>query len=178
MREARLGDLSIGGRPVFFATSLSDTVEGMILQASRALDAGADGVELRIDRLPSEGDVVELIRRIDAPHIVACRTPTFGGAFPGSEEERIERLEGAVEAGATAVDIEFLTDPKLRSLVIDAARSHRTPVLVGYEDMSKTPPVDELVQRLKEVAELGPDLISSPSAPAPTRTSSSSSRRP
>jgi len=159
MRMPKLGDLAIGERPVFFATSLSDTVDEMIIQAGRALDAGADCVELRVDRLPSKGDIVKLIRRIDAPHIVACRTTAFGGTFEGSETERIERLEAAVEAGATAVDIEFLTDPKLRGRLIDTARSHETPVLVGYEDMSKTPPADELIRRLEEVAELKPDLI-------------------
>jgi len=159
MREARLGELVIGERPVLFATSLGDTVDEMILQAGRAIDAGADGVELRIDRLPSEGDVAELIRRIDFPHLVACRTPRFGGAFEGTETERIERLEAAVEAGATAVDIELLTDFNLRGRLIDTARSHGTPVLVGYEDMSETPPAEELIQRLKEIAELEPDLI-------------------
>jgi len=159
MRVARLGDLVIGERPVFVATSLADTVEEMSRQAERALAAGADCVELRIDRLPSTRDVVELIRATDAPHIVACRPPVFGGAFAGAERERIERLEGAIEAGATAVDIEFLTDSKLRDRLIDTARSHETPVLVGYEDMSKTPPAEELVRSLEAVNELRPDLV-------------------
>ena len=159
MRPVRLGDLLIGERPILVATSLAGSVDEMLIHATRALAAGADCIELRIDRLPTNDDVAELIRRIEAPHVVACRTPAFGGTFERSETERIERLETAVEEGATAIDIESLTDPKLRDRLIDTARAHGTPVLIGYENMSKTPPTEEIVRNLKGVAELGPDLV-------------------
>jgi len=159
MRTVRLGDLEVGGGAVLIATARADTVDGMIDGAERARKAGADCVELRIDSLSSADDVARLIEAVRTPHIVACRTPRFGGSFAGSESERIDRLVAAASAGATAVDIEFFTEPALRDRLIAAARELGTPVLVGYENMQETPPMEELVRGLREVAALSPDLV-------------------
>jgi len=159
MRPARAGDLVIGKDPVLVATALADSVEGMLSGVGRAQIAGADCVELRIDRLPNTSDVTELVGRIGAPHIVACRAPRFGGFFVGKESDRIARLEAAIDAGAACVDIEFFTEAELRTRVIEKARASGIPVLVGYENMSETPSRDELVQGLRSVADLEPDLM-------------------
>lgn len=159
MRIVRLGNLVIGEAPILVATVLADTVSGMLKGVSRALAAGADCVELRVDRLMDISDVVDIINQVKMPHIVACRAPQFGGFFEGTEKERIARLVAAIEAGATAVDIEFFTEPHLRARVIDSARSQSIPVLVGYENMQETPPRDELILGLDAVAKLKPDLI-------------------
>ncbi len=159
MKPVRLRGLVVGERPIFVATALAGTVDGMLDGAERARRAGADCVELRIDRLASASDVADLVRRADLPHIVACRTPQFGGFFEGSETERIERLEAASEAGAAAVDIEFFTEPALRDRLIETARARRTPILVGYENMQETPPREALIDGLRAAAALRPDLV-------------------
>lgn len=159
MKLVRIKDLVVGKRPVLVATALAGTVEGIIEGAANAQAAGADCVEIRIDRLRTVCEVADLIRSVDPPHIVACRTPQFGGFFEGSEEERIVRLEAAIAAGAAAVDIEFFTELRLRSRVIAGARNRGIPVLVGYENMQKTPPRDELLHGLRAVADLEPDLM-------------------
>ena len=159
MKIVRLGNLEIGRAPVLVATVLADTASGMLQGVSQALAAGADCVELRIDRLEDMSEVAHTICQVKMPHIVACRAPRFGGAFGGTEKERIARLVAAIEAGATGVDIEFFTEPHLRARVIDSARSHGIPVLVGYENMQETPPRDELIRGLDAVAKLKPDLI-------------------
>ncbi len=159
MKLARLGDLVIGERPVMVVTAAGSSVEEMIGGAAVAVDAGADCVELRVDRLGSREEISEVIGAVTVPHIVACRTPAFGGGFLGTEQERVARLQLAVAAGATAVDIEFFTDPDLRTQLLWDARRRGTPVLVGYENMHRTPPEDELVGGLRSIAELEPDLI-------------------
>jgi 3-dehydroquinate dehydratase-1 len=159
MRNATLGELVVGEKPVLVATSIADSVQGMIDGATQVLEAGADCVELRIDRLSSDAEVAEVIDRVAMPHIVACRTPEFGGFFEGSERERIERLEAAACAGATAVDIEFFTEPDLRLRLVDTARREGVPVLIGYENMRQTPPKSDLLEGLRDVARLGPNLI-------------------
>jgi len=159
MRTARVGDLEIGHEPVLVATARAESVEGMTRGVECALAAGADCVELRIDSLPTAEDVARLIRGTTAPHIVACRTPRFGGSFSGSEAERIERLEAAATAGAEAIDIEFFTDPALRDRLIALVRKLGTPVMVGYENMQETPPSGTLLRGLQDVAALAPDLI-------------------
>jgi 3-dehydroquinate dehydratase type I len=159
MRSAVIGALTVGAAPCLVATAIADDAAEMLRQARRAVSLGADLVELRIDRLPDAAAVDAVIAGVEAPHIVACRTPRFGGFYSGTEDDRIACLEGAVRAGATAVDIEFFTEPALRSRVIACGRQRGVPVLVGYENMQETPPKDEMVRGLRETAALGPDLM-------------------
>jgi len=141
------------------ATAMADGVEEMLGQCQRASSLGADLVELRIDKLPDEAAVQAVLQGASCPHIVACRTPRFGGFFEGTEEERIARLEGAARDGATAVDIEFFTEPDLRTQLIRTARERGVPVLVGYENMEETPDRSDLIEGLRQVQALGPDLV-------------------
>jgi len=159
MRPVRLNDLVVGESPVFVATALAETVDGMLDGVRRALTAGADCVELRIDRLPSGDAVADLVRRVEGPHIVACRTPQFGGFFEGSEADRIDRLQAAVDAGASCVDVEYFAETAARDRLIDAAHTNRTPILVGYENMQETPSSETLLDGIRAVAALEPDLV-------------------
>ncbi len=159
MKSVSLRDLVIGEDPVLLATALAPSVGEMLDGAKRAREVGADCVELRIDRLSKVDDVAKLVGAADFPHIIACRTPQFGGFFEGSEEDRIERLVAASRAGAAAVDIEFLAEPAGRDRLIAAARAERTPVLVGYENMQETPPLETLIEGIEAVAALDPDLV-------------------
>lgn len=159
MRPVSIGEVMIGAPPLLVATSLEDSVDGILEGVQRARSVGADIVELRIDRLANSKSVEELVQHVRVPHIVACRTPQFGGFFSGTEEERIERLQVAVHAGATAVDIEFFTEPTLRSQLLKFAREHEVPVLIGYENMQETPSHGDLIQGLRDVAALEPDFI-------------------
>lgn len=159
MKPVQLRGLTLGLDPVFLATSLAGSVDGMLKGVDRALDAGADCVELRIDRLGSIDEVKDLVRRVAAPHIVACRTSQFGGFFEGSEDERIGCLEAAAAAGAAAVDIEFFAEPRFRDRLIGFARSSGIPVLIGYENMQKTPSAEDMAKGLRALATLQPDLV-------------------
>ena len=86
-----------------------DEAEGRdqtLRQAARAAMAGADWVELRLDRWPPEGDLESLISAIRLPVLVAIRTPEDGGAFRGSLAERRELFGRALAAGAAGIDLE------------------------------------------------------------------------
>jgi 3-dehydroquinate dehydratase-1 len=159
MRVAVIGGRTLGDMPCLVATALADDVTGMLEQATLAVSAGADLVELRVDRLPDAKAVSAVIERVGMPHIVACRSPRFGGFFTGTEAQRVSRLEEAVRAGATAIDIEYFTEPALRAQVISAGRTHGVPVLIGYENMQETPSYQEMTRGLKDVAALEPDLV-------------------
>jgi len=158
MTSVELRGLALGRQPAFVGTSLADSVEAMLEGAARVLEAGADCVELRVDKLGSIDAVEDLVSRIEAPHIVACRTPQFNGFFEGTEEERIDRLAAAARAGAAAVDVEFLAEAGPRDRLIAEARSAGVPVLIGYEKMQETPPVADLIRGMRELATLRPDL--------------------
>jgi 3-dehydroquinate dehydratase type I len=159
MRFAVIGGRTLGKEPCLVATALADSAVEMARQSRRAVTLGADLVELRVDRLPDAEAVARTIRGESAPHIVACRSPRFGGFFSGTEDERVARLEDAIRAGSAAVDIEYFTEPQLRSRVVASARAQGVPVLIGYENMQETPSYDEMIRGLNEVAALEPDLV-------------------
>ena len=158
MKRVELRGFQFGSAPAFIATALDDSVDGMLDGVNCALSGGADCVELRIDRLGSVKDVEDLVRRVSAPHIVACRTPQFGGFFEGSEDERIDLLAAAARAGAAAVDIEFFAEPGARDRLIKESRSSGVPILIGYENMQETPSVADLTCGVRELVKLQPDL--------------------
>jgi len=159
MKPVLIGGRTIGHAPCMVATAMSEQADEMLRQVEHAVALGADVIELRIDKLPDSAAVRAVIEGARCPHIVACRTPRFGGFFEGTEEERIARLEGAACDGATAVDVEFFTEPELRARLMSSARTHGVPVLVGYENMEKTPDRSELSDGLKKVQALEPDLV-------------------
>lgn len=75
--------------------------------ARAAAMAGADWIELRLDRMrPGRLDWPALVGEIALPVLATCRTPRDGGAFEGTEAERMAVLGEAIRAGARGVDLE------------------------------------------------------------------------
>ena len=74
--------------------------------AARAAMAGADWIELRLDRWPLDADVSALLAGIRLPVLVAIRTPDDGGHFRGSPTERRGLFGKALAAGAVGIDLE------------------------------------------------------------------------
>ncbi|MDG1400136.1 MAG: type I 3-dehydroquinate dehydratase, partial [Candidatus Binatia bacterium] len=79
----------------------------------RARGAGADLIEWRVDRLADDDrgpDTVEtLIRESPLPSILTCRSADEGGAFEGTEAERVGLLDQMAARGAIPayVDLEY-----------------------------------------------------------------------
>ena len=70
---------------------------------------GVDDLELRIDELqtPSSQTVERLLKLPRSiPVIVTCRGQDHGGAFAGSEADRLALLVAAARAGADMIDVE------------------------------------------------------------------------
>ncbi len=88
------------------ASVFADAMEPALERASRAAMAGADWVELRLDRWPQEQDLASLIGSIRLPVLVAIRTPEDGGLYRGTQHERRELFHRALAAGAAGIDLE------------------------------------------------------------------------
>lgn len=67
----------------------------------------ADIVELCLDRFHQRPDIAELLKTIERPVLVSCRRFKDGGAFKGSEDERLSLLEEAIAAGPAYVELEL-----------------------------------------------------------------------
>lgn len=121
----------------------------------------ADLIEHRIDYLEDCDNISSLRKIHDAiklPIIATCRSQQNQGKFKGSEEERINVLIKAVEAGYDYVDIEEETPENLKNKIITYAKKHKCKVIVSYHDFNSTPSRGELVEILKEMQKSSADI--------------------
>jgi len=128
------------------------TYEAVIGSAERAIEAGADILELRIDALKgaSGAEVKGVIEDIDFPVIATNRSPTEGGHFSGTESERIELLSSAAEV-ARYVDVELSTDPEYIEMVTSVAAGS----IISYHNFTGTPSLEALLRIVRMEKEFG-----------------------
>ena len=86
--------------------------EALLAHARKEYDAGERFLEFRIDYLPSPEQGNAAIRKFLSRHpdctiLATCRRHQNHGRYNGSVEEQVRILEGAIEAGAKAVDVEI-----------------------------------------------------------------------
>ncbi len=145
--------------PAICAAVLEDN-ENDILKAIRTAKE-ADLIEIRADGLkdPSPQRVESLLKIIKSitkqPVILTNRKDTEGGAFAGTEEERIDILLECL-SDADIVDIEFSAGR--RDEVIKKAREEGTRVIVSYHNFESTPDYQEIMNIIKEEFKAGADI--------------------
>ena len=96
----------------------------------------ADIIELRLD-LMSDYNLDALLSATKKPCIVTNRTKREGGQFSGSEEERIDVLRQAIDAGAEYVDIETSTPKELLQPFLESQR--KSKIILSYHNFTDTP---------------------------------------
>jgi len=97
----------------YIAVSIAgDSIERIRRDMAEAVDLGADLIELRVDQMPGISDDEIRSLRDESPGgkaiILTIRSAAEGGAWPDSEEARIDRL---IELSPVAdyLDVEFAT---------------------------------------------------------------------
>src|SRR5262249_46476415 len=76
------------------------------LATLRALAASISLAEIRLDLMASF-DLPRLIGEAPCPLIITCRPSREGGAFSGTENERLDILAQAMDLGCTYIDGEW-----------------------------------------------------------------------
>src|SRR6266850_5302212 len=104
---------------------------------AKAAEAGADLVELRVDRLTDEEQAQEIVAESLLPYIVTCRPLWEGGDSRMEEHARVSLLEHAGESAAY-VDLELQTDPA-DSMFIKMPRDSRPGLIVSSHDFKGRP---------------------------------------
>ncbi|MCC7066228.1 MAG: type I 3-dehydroquinate dehydratase [Planctomycetes bacterium] len=89
------------------ASVFAESPEQVVSRAAKAAMAGADWLELRLDRWPLGLDLAPALAAVKLPVLVACRTPEDGGHFRGTLIERRELLGHALAHGAQGLDLEL-----------------------------------------------------------------------
>ena len=114
----------------------------------------ADIIELRLD-LIARFDLSTLMKATALPLIVTNRTKLEGGQFKGSEEERVQVLRQAIEAGADYIDIETSTPRDLLKSVL--ANKGNTRIILSYHNFSNT--LEDLEPLYEIMCELPGDIL-------------------
>lgn len=130
-------------------TVMAPTMEALRTRRDRL--AGADLVELRLDGV-DRPDVRGALEGRPCPVIVTCRASWEGGAYQGTEEERLDLLAAALEAGAEYVDVEW----KALSPAFAGGR-HRDRIVVSMHDFSGIP--EDLAARVAAMRGTGAGTV-------------------
>lgn len=131
--------------------------------------AHADLIELRADGLKIDDDTGksykantrELLERAklstNLPLILTVRMEKEGGAFKGTEAERIDCIKDGIRL-ADMIDIELRMNEKERDEIIAIANSKNVPVILSYHDFKKTPGEDAMAAVLEEEENTGASI--------------------
>jgi 3-dehydroquinate dehydratase/shikimate dehydrogenase len=134
------------------AAIFAETPEQVLRDAALAAEAGADMVELRIDRLTEPIKLPELT----LPFILTCRPTSEGGESELSDEQRLDLLATMSEGRAAYIDIELQTYIR-RPDVCDLVNPPRR-LIVSAHDFNGRPKLPSLridmAQRLAHVHKL------------------------
>lgn len=131
-----------------------------IHNATRAVESGADMIELRIDLLKDEwrsiAKIKEFLSRLTMPVVITNRRKEEGGSFTGTEEERIALLISILEAAeVNAVDIEFFAPAASKTAIVEKAKRLKIPVIFSYHDFKGMPGRAELLKIVSSMYEEG-----------------------
>ena len=139
--------MGVSNTKLIASVSASSTDE-LVRLASRGCE-GADLIELRVDGI-DRPDLARLRKDVDGLTVLTCRSAKEGGAFEGSESDRLALLENATKIGFDYVDIE-----------IDALRE-RPPessakLILSHHDFEGLP--KEPAKLIVSALELGADVV-------------------
>lgn len=126
-----------------------------------------DIVEWRVDfyeyvhNIESVKGVLSHIRKLlpNTPIIFTFRSKGEGGNKEVSKEYYFELIsEIAKTKEADLVDVELFTGDESVKAIIESAHKNGVKVIVSNHDFSKTPPKEEITQRLEKMICLGADI--------------------
>ncbi|MEA2033818.1 MAG: type I 3-dehydroquinate dehydratase [Euryarchaeota archaeon] len=158
--EAEL-ELELQRRPAPVIVAVMKRLD--IHEAKRAKESGADILELRIDLLEAEEKSVAKVKEFVAmlknpqsslqmPIIITNRRKEEGGAFRGTEAERIGMLSDILETAAAeeelvdAVDIEFFSPAAGKQEILKKAKRRHIPVISSFHDFNGMPRREDILR--------------------------------
>jgi len=134
-----------------------------------------DLLEVRLDRFGKAPELGELLAKKPKPVIMSCRRAQDGGAWDGTEEERLALLRQCIISKADYVEIELDVADQIRRFppaqrVISYTNLQETPADIAdiYEEaQKKSPDVIKLVTLARTPEEAWPlvQILAKPRAP-------------
>lgn len=130
------------------------SVESLVRMAARGT-RGADVVEVRLDAVAgvTEKDLTTIRAATDAPMILTCRCREQGGAFTGSESERLALLARGGSLGFDYIDVEIAA---VASIDEPFAKGD-AELILSHHDFDGLPAEPEAL--VTQAVELGADIV-------------------
>jgi len=143
--------------PAICASVIGSNVDVMAAGVARAIENGADVVELRLDGMRKQLGWEKLLK-MDVPLILTNRAEREGGHFKGGERIRVDHLLRGIAGGVACVDIELSTSKPLLNKVIKTAKAHGTSLLITHHDFKATPSIATLINIAERMVDAGCDI--------------------
>ena len=113
-----------------------------------------DVVEIRLDGMDT-AHIHELCNAISRPLLFTNRAQWEGGAYQGSDDERILPLVEAIHNRAAFIDLELKTSTILRDRLIDELQGSETRLILSHHNFEMTPGSATLSEILRQQIESG-----------------------
>jgi 3-dehydroquinate dehydratase-1 len=156
------------GRPKIAVSITGATAPDILAQAAQLREAPVDVAEWRMDFFEGCADEAALRKTLaalrqalgDMPLLATFRTAQEGGQRPLSAAGYLALNETVIASGcADLLDVELLLEEAVVSPLLQAAHGANLPVVLSNHDFEKTPPVVEMVGRLRRMQEMGGDIL-------------------
>jgi 3-dehydroquinate dehydratase I len=135
-------------------TISADTPKDMVRKAASAFAYGSDLVELRFDLLRSpDAKVPQELARISRRSVITVRRSDEGGAFPGTEPERLALLSRLCGLRPRFMDVELRTARENPAWF--GALPRTSLRIVSWHDLSGTPALRVLEKARSAAASMG-----------------------
>jgi len=121
-----------------------------------AARAGADIIELRVDKLPAGEDLRPVLADCPIPAIVTCRAKWEGGFSESSDLDRAACLAMGIKSGARYADLEIKSNSNAKNLIADVRREHFAPLIISFHDFTAIP--DDLCKMIDQMNLISADV--------------------
>ncbi|MEM2756463.1 MAG: type I 3-dehydroquinate dehydratase [Candidatus Bathyarchaeia archaeon] len=125
----------------------------MLIEAEELM---VDFVEIRMDYMKELINLSDVVESTKIPLIATLRPRRQGGVFDGKEEDRINMLKKAVDAGFSFVDLEL--DTYGLGKIVEEFKKTGVKLIISHHDLVRTPAILELKWLLSRELSYEPDV--------------------
>lgn len=168
MKTVTVKNLVIGeGAPKIIVSLMGKDVASVKSEALAYRDADFDILEWRVDHFANVASVdsvleaAAVIRSVmpDKPLLFTFRSAKEGGEQALPTDKYIALNRAAVDSGLVdMIDLELFTGDADVKATVQHAHAKNVRVIMSNHDFHKTPPADDIVQRLRKMQDLGADI--------------------
>lgn len=139
----------------------SNDVQNAIDKSKKAIEKGADLIEVRIDHFsnPFEGDFEHMVEKIDSKLILTVRKADEGGNYPFNEEERLKLIDKCIKAKPYAIDLESSISKEKLNQLLQFAKQNQVKIIISFHDFEKTPEINLMKNTILEAVQHGADYV-------------------